>query len=174
MVWNMGIVAKTADRDLFTNILMASSSLPGVFPPVDITFATSEGRITETHIDGGVNMQLLAVPDAAFLRVDDLVRPGGQLYVLVNNTLYPRPTPIVRSALPILQQSFTTMVRSNAEEALDSAERFARRTRMTYRVAMIERDFQTPFDPNKRFSSTYMNSLYQYGFDRALAETAWR
>lgn len=173
-VWNMGVIAQQGNSQLFTDVIMASSSLPGIFPPVDIDLRTSEGGVRETHVDGGVNMQLLAVPDAAFLRVDEMVRPRGRLFVLVNNTLFPQPEPIARLALPILQQSLTTMVRSNAGEALDSAERFARRTQMTYRVAMIERDFDTPFDHNERFSPDYMSSLYQYGYDRGLLGTAWR
>ena len=154
--------------------MLASSSIPGVFPPVTLTLPVDAGGIRETHVDGGVNMQLLAVPDAAFPRVDQLVRPNGHLYVLVNNTLDPAPQPVSRSTLAIMQQTFSTMVRSNAAEAIDSARRFAGRTRMNFQVAMIERDFDVPYGPSDRFSPSYMRALYRYGYNRAIANEAWR
>ncbi len=174
-IWNMGEIASRGYDDLFRDAMLASSSIPGVFPPVTLTLpAPTEGSVRETHVDGGVNMQLLAVPDAAFPRVDQLVRPNGKLYVLVNNTLDPAPQPVSRSTLPIMQRTFSTMVRSNAAEAIDSARRFAARTQMSFQVAMIDRDFDVPYDPSDRFSRDYMRALYQYGYQRAVRNEAWR
>jgi predicted acylesterase/phospholipase RssA len=169
VVWNMGAVAVAGQGDLFRAVTLASASIPGVFPPVTLRFP--EGR--ETHVDGGVNMQLLAVPEAAFA---NLGRVGGRgrLFVLVNNTLDAPPAPVPRRTLPIMQGTFTTMVRAQAAGSVASARRYAARTGMDFALATIRSDFGVPWDPSNRFDPAYMTALHAYGRAHARAGTAWQ
>ncbi|CAM4205369.1 patatin-like phospholipase family protein [Palleronia rufa] len=168
-VWDMGAIAAAGRNDLFRGVTLASASIPGLFPPVTIRI----GDVAETHVDGGVNMQLLAVPEAAFANLAATTGRGGHLYILVNNTLEPPPTPVSRRAIPIMQQTFTTMVRAQAAQAVASAGRYAARTGMDFSVATIGRDFDTPWDPSNRFDPAYMRALFAYGRKRAATGQVW-
>ena len=169
VVWDMGAIAKVEDSDLFRAVTLASASIPGVFPPV--TLRLPQGR--ETHVDGGVNMQLLAVPEAAFANFSRVGGHGGQLYVIVNNTLGGMPAPVSRRTLPIMEGTFITMVRAEAASSVSSARRYATRTGMKFHLATIRSDFDRPWDPSHRFDPTYMTALYAYGRNQARVETAF-
>ena len=169
-VWNMGRIARAGQVDLFRAVLLASASIPGFFPPVTLR----AGNVREAHVDGGVNMQLLAVPEAAFRNLSRTRKPGGTLRIVVNNSLNPRPWPVPRSTLPIMQSTFSSMVRAHAASAVASARRYARRTGLDFAVASVGRDFDVPFDPSKRFELGYMRALYAYGYDKARSGNAWK
>lgn len=173
VAWNMGAIAADRQYGLFRAATLASASIPGVFPPVSLRFELDSQVIRETHIDGGVNMQLLAVPDAAFRRVDGFNLSGGEMYVIVNNTLTPRPRVVPRRTLAILSQSLTTLNRSSADANVDSARRFADRARLAFHAAAIEPDAPVTYDPNERFSLEYMRPLFEYGYQRARSGRAW-
>jgi len=58
-VWDLGSVAINGGSDakrLFRTILLASASVPGMFPPVRIRFHADGGVREETHVDGGVTV----------------------------------------------------------------------------------------------------------------------
>lgn len=169
VVWNMGALATAGQSDLFRAVTLASASIPGVFPPVSLRFADG----VETHVDGGLNMQLLAVPEAAFANLSRVSGRGGRLYVLVNNSLEAPPSPVPRRTLSIMQGTFTTMVRAQAKGSVASARRYAARTGMSFALATIQADFDTPWDPSNCFDPAYMNALYAYGRTRARGGTAW-
>lgn len=55
VVWNIGVIAVAGDPRriaLIQDILLASSSIPGLFPPVEIEVDVSGAPATELHIDG--------------------------------------------------------------------------------------------------------------------------
>jgi predicted acylesterase/phospholipase RssA len=64
VVWNMGVIAEHftahsgpgADQalKLFRDILLASGSVPGAFPPVLFEVAANSRHFAEMHVDGGV------------------------------------------------------------------------------------------------------------------------
>ena len=168
VIWDMGAVAEAGHYDLFRAVTLGSASIPGLFPPVNLAI----GEIREAHVDGGVHMQLLAVPEAAFSNLGGVGR-GGSLYILVNNTLAAALSAVPRQSISIMQQTFSTMVRAQAAQSVASARRYAARTDMTFAVATIDQDFDVPWHPSERFSKAYMQPLFDYGRARALAGQAW-
>src|SRR5215469_1403115 len=75
VVWNMGAIAAHASAHssspggddaikLFRNILLASGSVPGAFPPVLIDVEGNGKRFAEMHVDGGVGGQFFVAPPA--------------------------------------------------------------------------------------------------------------
>lgn len=171
-VWDMGAIAEAGDYDLFRSILRASAALPGLFPPVTLRYASNGQTYTETHIDGGVHMQFLAVPSFAFTTPDEKLE-GGHIYLLINNTLYPAPENVTRSALSISQQALTTTGRANALLAVNATQLFARENGLQFSVTSIDPRSGIVYDPSDRFSSVYMNALYRHGYQRAVAGTLW-
>jgi hypothetical protein len=57
ILWDMGRIAMSNNREaisLFRKILLASATLPGVFPPVRIHVRVGGKDYDELHVDGGI------------------------------------------------------------------------------------------------------------------------
>ncbi|MEP2533354.1 patatin-like phospholipase family protein [Shimia sp.] len=172
VVWNMGTIAKAKDYGLFRAILRASGALPGLFSPVTIRFDTPNRVLRETHVDGGVHMQVLATPKAAF-SAPPRRSGGGHLYLLINNTLTPAPQVASATPLGISQQALTAMTRASAATSVNTARLLARRNDLAFSVASVSPDVGVVYDPSDRFSSEYMAALFQHGNKRAATSHLW-
>src|SRR5215471_2017456 len=68
VIWNIGAIASSGNpkaRDLIIDVLLASASIPAVFPPV-----TLDGeRHQEMHVDGGTVAQAFLYPPSVSLRL---------------------------------------------------------------------------------------------------------
>ncbi len=171
-VWNMGEIARSGQYDLFRAIMRASAALPGMFSPVELRYDVEGVTYSETHIDGGVHMQFLAVPEYAFLSPNRGIS-GGEIYLLINNTLDPAPVAVSRSALGISQQALTTTSRAAAQAGVTATQMFARANGINLSVASIDADSGIVYDASDRFSSPYMIALYQHGFARGKGQALW-
>jgi predicted acylesterase/phospholipase RssA len=169
VIWDVGAIAEAREYALARAVILASASIPGLFPPVRLKFA----RGIEAHVDGGVHMQLLAVPDAAFDQINEQGARGGAIYVVVNNMLKPSAAPVSRQAIAVMQNTFVTMVRAQTDQAVGIARRYAERTGMEFAVTSIGSDFDVDWDPAERFSQDYMGPLFEYGRARAREGRAW-
>ena len=93
VLWNMGAIACHPGHDallLFRNVLLASASIPGLFPPVMIEVVGNGRRFQEMHVDGGASTNLFVAPQD--LLIDDGVQavlPATRLCLVVNDTLRP-------------------------------------------------------------------------------------
>jgi hypothetical protein len=172
VVWDMGEVAQAGQYDLFRGIMRASAALPGLFSPVTLKYTAGDATYAETHFDGGVHMQFLAIPEFAYTSSHRKL-PGGGLYLLINNTLDPAPTTVSRSALAISQHAFTTSVRANALAEVNATKLFARTNGIDLSVASVDPDAGIVYDSSDRFSSVYMNALYRHGSERGADGTLW-
>ncbi|MEH6739736.1 MAG: patatin-like phospholipase family protein [Sulfitobacter sp.] len=171
-VWDMGEIAKLGQYDLFRAIMRASAALPGMFSPVELRYAVDDVTYSETHIDGGVHMQFLAVPEYAYLSPNKKAS-GGEMYLLINNTLDPAPVAVSRSALGISQQALTTTGRATAQAGVTATQMFARANGINLSVASIDADAGIVYDASDRFSSPYMIALYQHGLARGKDHSLW-
>jgi predicted acylesterase/phospholipase RssA len=65
VLWNLTSIAAHGGREakaLFRSILLASAGVPGMFPPVTITFRANGKAHAEIHVDGGVKMPFFVEP----------------------------------------------------------------------------------------------------------------
>ena len=127
-IWDMGAIAASgqpAALDLFATVLVASASLPGIFPPVMIP-VEHDGRLyDEMHVDGGAITPLFVVPDGLLLRrAQDLDGEPVEVYALFNTTLEPNLRETTLSPVPILVRSFELMLRSSYRGALRAVAAF--------------------------------------------------
>jgi predicted acylesterase/phospholipase RssA len=177
VAWSMGAIAQHGGPDaveLFRKVLVASASIPALFPPVMIEAAAGGRTIAEMHVDGGTTMQVFTVPmglDKYAARVRASGRPRN-IYIVMNTRLRPEFHLVERSTLPIAQRSLSTLTKSSGVESLRIYRDLARRTNTALNVAFIDRDFTetapAPFDRG------YMNDLFEYGRAKARAGAAWR
>ena len=91
MVWDIGAIAASGMPDrkkLIQDILVASASIPGVFPPVNIKVVADGKTYDEIHVDGGTTNQAFMFPSNFSLHDADVklkrVKMNRTLYVLRN------------------------------------------------------------------------------------------
>lgn len=175
VVWNMGAIAAhggDAARDLFRSVLLASTSIPGAFPPVLINVESNGKRFAEMHVDGGVGGQFFVAPAALMAATSDFRLPATELHVVVDSQLQPEFTVVPRSTEAILAQSVGMAVEVDTRLMLDRAYLLAKRSSIGFNVATIPQTFNAPsrgsFDPD------YMKALFQTGYDLAKSATPFR
>jgi predicted acylesterase/phospholipase RssA len=169
VVWNMGaIAAHAADKNggdaalaLFRNVLLASSAIPGGFPPVLIDVEANGKTFQEMHVDGGVGGQFFVAPAAVMAATSDYRLPATALYVVINTGLQPDFQIVPRSTPSILTGTVGAAVKVDTRLMIDRAYLAAKRSGVDFNVASIPAGFNAPsrgpFDPD------YMSALFQLG-----------
>lgn len=145
IVWDMGAIALAGQTpgyeetavSLFQTVLVASASIPGVFPPVMVDADGAEGGRMEMHVDGGVTTPFVLAPAAmSFWEPDGVMRPEN-LFVIVNGELEPSYGVTRGATLPILMRSFDTMSKADLRAHLAASQAFAQRNGASLRYAAI-------------------------------------
>ena len=166
VVWNMGAIAAhggDAALNLFRTVLLASSSIPGGFPPVLIDVEANGKHFQEMHVDGGVGGQFFVAPAALMSATSDYRLPATQLHILIDSVLEPEFQVVERSIPAILTQTVGAAVMVDTRLMIDRAFLAAKRSGVGFNIATIPPSFDAPsrgpFDPD------YMSALFQVGYD---------
>jgi predicted acylesterase/phospholipase RssA len=174
VVWDLGSIAMNGGseaRALFRDVLVASASVPGLFPPVVIRVREERALFEEVHVDGATTLPFF-VP-LAFVEPprDAIDLPHTAVYIIVDGQLSEQPVSIPMRTRSIVSRSVsaglnhmlrTTLVLTASDAALEGAQfQFA-----AIPVAYPPRD---PFD----FRTATMRSLFRYGYDCAQAGRLW-
>jgi predicted acylesterase/phospholipase RssA len=166
VIWNMGAIAAHGGDEalnLFRTVLLASTSIPGAFPPVLIDVESNGKHFSEMHVDGGVGGQFFVAPAALMSVMSDFRLPATQLYIVVNSGLQPSFEVVQQTTPSILAQSVGMAVQVDTRLMLDRAFVLAKRSNVGFNVASIPPTFNAPsrgpFDPD------YMKALFQTGYD---------
>ena len=131
MVWNMGAIAAHGGDQaikLFRTVLLASSSIPGAFPPVFIDVESNGKHFSEMHVDGGVGGQFFVAPARLMAATSDYRLPATALYVLVDSGLQPEFDRVERTTAQILAQSVGMAVKVDTRLMIDRAYLAAKRS----------------------------------------------
>ena len=175
VVWNMGAIAAHSGDDaleLFRTVLLASSAIPGAFPPVRIGVEANGKRFEEMHVDGGVGGQFFVAPLAMTAATSDDRLPATAFYVVANTGLQPDFQVVERSTPMILAQAVGTAVKNDTRLMMDRIYLAAKRMDVPFNVATIPPDFSAvsrgAFDPK------YMTALFQAGYDLGKSAAPFR
>jgi predicted acylesterase/phospholipase RssA len=169
VIWDLGLVAQPQDQNalaLFRKVLLASASIPGVFPPVLITALNKDGKLTQDmHVDGGVEASFLGIPEG--LTRDDHAHPewgGTQLYIVVNGQVS-TPTQVTKGSLrAILTRSVGLSGDAALRARLQTQNAFGRRNGMEVFVSSIPDGVRTSA---LEFDQPTMRRLLELGAARA-------
>jgi hypothetical protein len=171
VVWNMGTIAAHGGESalkLFRQILLASASVPGVFPPVYIKVEANGRQFDEMHADGGVNGPLFFGPESYLLPGSPKRLPATSLFVIVNGKLTADFYMPQRNTAAILGRSITLALKTGARLERVLAGAAARRAGIPFNLTYVDNGFEQVgrglFDP------AYMNALYDYGLSQARGE----
>ena len=180
VVWDMGEIAsrgRPQDLALFRQVLLASASIPGFFPPVPINVEIDGKPAEELHVDGGVTASLFFrsphVAHGQLKRLGDRPLEGSNLYIVVAGKLYADPGCVERRLLPIATDSISALLYSQCRGDLFQLYALALATGMNYRMTSIPMDVDLPRDATS-FDPKVMGWLYEQGRERAKSEHLWR
>lgn len=121
VIWDMGAIAasKSPQRvPLFREVLIASASVPTMFPPVMLKVKVNGETRDEMHVDGGVFMQAFFVGANADMKA--MVRAAHpdwtkdsvhSLYVIRNSFVTPNARPVSRSLGDISTRSISALLK---------------------------------------------------------------
>ena len=174
VVWDLGSIAMNGGpnaKALFRDVLVASASVPGMFPPVIIRVQEEQGEYSEAHVDGTTTVPFL-VPSAllhAAGQVADRLRP--EVYVIVDGRLGQEPTSVQLRFRTIVSRSIsaglTHMTRTTLELTATTAQ--LQGASLQYSAIPTAYPNLAPFD----FRTSTMRSLYQYGYECAHTGQLW-
>jgi predicted acylesterase/phospholipase RssA len=173
VLWDMGAVAEAGARQLFVDVLLASPSIPGAFPPVPIVVEAGGERFVELHVDGGVTRSVTIGPTglAEVLDMTASFPIRRRIFVIQNNTLAPPYQPVERSIPGIASRTVSTLIRAQSAGDLTQIWLAAERVGADFRLAFVPPGLgaasATDFDPET------MRRLYDAAFASARDGVDW-
>jgi predicted acylesterase/phospholipase RssA len=178
VIWNMTAIAASGDPgalDLFRKVLVASASLPGIFPPVMFEVDANGRKYQEMHVDGGAMAQVFLYP--SYFALSDV---AGQLdahrhrtlYVIRNARLDPDWASVDRRTLDIVDRAVSSLINSQGLGDLYRIYLTTQRDGIDYNLAYIGSDFDAPH--KEEFDTAYMQKLFDYGYMLARTGYPWQ
>jgi hypothetical protein len=175
VAWNMGVIAAAGGDQalkLFRDVLLASSAIPGLFPPVPIEAEANGKRIQEFHVDGGLAATIYAAPDSYLLGTTASRLPARQLAIIVNSKLVPEFDLTDPSIPGVLGRSLSLGVKRATRTAALLIAAAARRSGTDFNIAYVDQGFDVPsrglFDP------AYMKALFEAGLQQGRGAEPFR
>ena len=178
VLWNIGAIAASGHPkalELFREILLASASIPGAFPPVMIDVDVAGQPHQEMHVDGGAAAQVFLYP--ASLELNRRLREQGLrrdriAYVIRNARMDPEWASTERRLFRIASRSISTMIHFSGQNDVVRIFQTTQRDGVAFRLAYIGADFQA--EHTESFDPAYMRALFDYGFAQARNGYPWR
>jgi len=169
-IWDLGSIAVSPmpNREhLIESLLLASSSVPALMPPVMIDVEADGQPFREMHVDGGTAGSFLAIPPSILWGQAELREradvTNGSFTILYNGRLAPQVEGVEPTAFSILRRSIETMIAHADRNILRSYREFAVHHGVTLAVYQIGDDFDDDAFPDEQFDSAFMQALFAHG-----------
>jgi predicted acylesterase/phospholipase RssA len=190
VIWDMGAIASSNNPgalDLFRKVLLASASMPAVFPPVYINVTADGKQYDEMHVDGGTVTEMMLYEEAikpmtAHVKevqsivqnkelLSSLVHRERALYIIRNDQVKPEWDSVKPRLGNIAGRAISTLVKTHGEGDLYRIYVLALRDKIDYNLASIPADFNAPSDG--MFDTVFMNKLFNLGYEMARNGYPW-
>lgn len=175
--WNLGEIASSTHAsalELFRQVILASASIPGAFPPVRIRVVAGSKAHEEMHVDGGTTRQVFIAPAQMSLKAFDglYARPPlRRIYIIKNGKLTPEYEPVSPSTISISTRSLFTLTKAQAIGDINRIWAIAQRDGAEFNLTSIPADFtQQAKEP---FDQPYMQALYRRGLEEGRSGRSW-
>jgi predicted acylesterase/phospholipase RssA len=168
VIWNMGAIAERGgDKaiQLFRAVLLASASIPGIFPPVMIEVQSHGKDLQELHNDGTITAPFFIAPASVLAGTGTVHLPTKQLYVIANAKLSQQFEVTTPQTTLVLGRSISLALQAGLRIELLLTLAAAQKQGISLSVAQIDPEFQHPargaFDPE------YMKALFDFAVEQA-------
>lgn len=181
IIWDMGAIAasgKPERLELFRKVLLASASIPSLFPPVLIDVNAKGKKYQEMHVDGGVFFQSFSI--AAMIDLPAVIRAAHpefkgevrqNLYVLRNGWVTPTFQQVDRNVMSIAQRSILSMFKVSGINDLWRLYLGAKDDDVAFHYTAIPAEYVP--STTEQFDKNEMNREYDYGRKIALDGIKW-
>ena len=160
VIWDIGAIAISNIPDklaLVHDIILASTAVPGIFPPVLLDVQAQGQRFDELHVDGGVTQQVLLIPGGYKSQ-----RATQKLYVIFNGVVDPTPASVTRLAsLDLLGRAVPTMLKYLGRANLEQLANTARLNNIAFRLTAIPGAF--PESQSILGDRAWLAQLFEFG-----------
>jgi predicted acylesterase/phospholipase RssA len=174
VIWNMTKIAASQDPaavKLFRQVMLASASIPGAFPPVMIDVSVDGRRYQEMHVDGGANHQVFLYPTSFSTSDVSAANRPRAVYVIRNARLDPDWASVDRRTLTIAGRSVSSLIHTQGIGDLTQIYLLAKRDGIDFHLAYIPAGFDVPRTTD--FDTNYMRQLFELGRSMAAGGYPW-
>jgi Patatin-like phospholipase len=177
VVWDMGAIAARGTPealDLYRKVVLASASVPGLFPPVTIDVEVDGRTYSEMHVDGGASASVFL--GAFMLKADPhnfRSRAGSNLYVITSGKLYADGEGVRPTLKQVSAAAISSMLYAANRSDLYRLFCLALVSGVNFNLLAVPQDF--PLNPNGLcFDREEMTRLFEVGRRLGYAGNAWR
>jgi len=178
VIWNVGRIATKsteASRQLIRDVMLASASIPGAFPPVRIKVEAGGEVYDELHVDGGASGQVFLYP--AHLNIREAAEQIGAedpqtVYVIRNAILTPHWSAVKPKLAPVLKASISTLIRTQGLGDIYRIYLGSVRDGMQFRLASVPPGLQ--LESAEVFDVAYMKGLFDFAYESARNGYDWQ
>ena len=178
VIWDIGRIAASGmpkAKELIQDIMLASASIPVLFPPVMIEVEAKGKRYDEMHVDGGATSQMFFYPlgvDWTLVKEKLEIKGMPRVYMIRNSKLEPEWETIDRSVQPIAISSIESLIRTQGIGDMYRIYLDAMHDGLEYNLAHIPKNFNE--QPKELFDQEYMKKLFDLGYEMAKQGYPWK
>jgi len=175
VLWDLGAIARNGGpnaRTLFRDVLVASASIPGMFPPVMIRVREDGAIHDEAHVDGAATMPFFVPPAFAEIPPQALAgAPRTAVYVIIDGQLGETARATRLTARAIFSRSVHAGLNHMLRTTLELTAATAQLRGATLQYSAIPGAYPLPdgFD----FHPDTMRPLLHYAYECAQAGRLW-
>ncbi len=178
VIWDIGAIAASKHphaAELVVDVLLASASVPGVFPAIFFEIEAGGEEYDEMHVDGGTSSQMFLYPaplDAQ--KIDEIIGMKGKyrLFLIRNARLTSEWKAVEPKVSRIAIRSVGTLVRTQGTGDLYRLYLRTQRDGLDYNLAYIPEDFT--MKSKELFDPEYMSQLFDLGYRMAEGGYPWK
>jgi len=177
VIWDMGAIAssgKPGRKQLFRDILVASASIPGMFPPIRLNVVADGKRYDELHVDGGTSNQAFLFPSNFSPKNVDKQLGGKRkrtLYIIRNGKVTPEWSAVKPRLASIAGKSISSLIKTQGIGDLYRMYANARRDGIAFNAIWVPASFN--MKEKEPFDQAYMRTLFNLGYEMGKGGIAW-
>ena len=164
-VWNMTMIAKAGELELYRDVLLASASFPIVFPPVEI-----DGHL---FVDGAARSNLVIPGMGGQQKPNPPLYGAGNLYVIDNGKITQPPQALIRALGPVAATTISVMMTQSMQTALTRSYFGARMLGYSFNMVGIPDEVNVGNDP-LAFDPVQMRAAFDAGRALGAQDNPWQ
>ena len=163
-VWNLSLIAKNGELDLYRKVLLASASFPIVFPPVEI-----DGHL---FVDGAARSNVVVIGMAGSEKPAPSLYEPGNLYLVSNGKFQHPPAALQRALGSVAGTTVGVMMDQSMQTALMRSYFGAQFLGYNFNMVAIPDEVEIGNDP-LAFDPQQMRAAFDAGHSLANESDPW-
>ena len=182
VVWNIGAIAQSEHPDasaIFQKVLLASASVPSMFPPVYFDVEADGHTYDEMHVDGETTTGVFFFGNMVDMQMarkevfgESAPLPPVVAHIICNGKFASSPEQVTRSLLQITRRALATINKAHGREHLYCAFNSSKRNQFDLNYIGIPNDSALS-DNTPAFDAKEMNRLFNLGCQMAKSGYKW-